>query len=338
MPKDKLILIRYGAYGDLIFMSSVLPYLLEKYEIYFETNQKGYILFQGDPRLARLFLYEPWKIPENRREEIVKAHWKDIADKNPDTRVLNYFQSMEGTGIVPEWHQDALLPQEERKRKYGINFYEQHFKMAGIDFPKDFVPGHTIYLLPEQQEWAEKWRKRNEDYFVMLVPIAGSTQQKVFPTWMESFCRSLIAELPKLKIYLLGDTDCTDEDWECDRTVSLVPRKKKITPHFKQVLAMAKYADYVFGPETGLLVGAGMWGTPKTALMTGASIDQFAKYTLNDYSEQSTAPCSPCYRTCYTGHLCEKEMFYGIYPRCTAAWDFDKLRENIVNEYNRRGF
>lgn len=339
LKKEKMILLRYGAYGDMIFMSAVLPYLFSKYDIVFETNTKGLFLFANDPRFNLVTFYEPWRLPDDEREKIVKKHWDDIHEKYPDFRVLNFFQAMEGTGIVHESHPDAtLLTQDERAAKYGINFYEQHFAMAGLDMPENFVPSHSIYLTPEEEGWGRQWRSKNRDSFIMLVPIAGSTLQKVFPTWLESFCKSMIDELPRLKIYLLGDLECADEDWEYKRTVSLIPRNKKKTPNFRQALIMAKYADYVFGPETGLLVGAGMWGTPKTTLMTGASIDQFAKYTLNDYSEQSTAPCSPCYRTCYTGALCQKEIFYGVYPRCTAAWDFEKLKNNIRDEYVRRNY
>lgn len=338
MNKEKMILIRYGAYGDLIFMSAVLPYLLKKYDIVFETNTKGMHLFQGDPRFSYIAHYDPWRLPSNKREEIVFEHWEEIKKIYPDFRILNFYQAMEGTGIVPEWSPDALLPVEKRRKKYGINFYEQHFKMAEIPFPDDFVPQHTIHYTEQEEAYGKRWREHNKDYFVMLVVVAGSTMQKVFPSWLEGFCKCLIDEFPKLKIYLFGDEDCKDEDWEYDRTVSWITRKGRQNIGFKQALLTAKYADYVFGPETGLLVGAGMWGTPKTALMTGASIDQFAKYTLNDHSEQSLAPCSPCYRTCYTGALCQKEMLYDAFPRCTVAWDYDKLKENIRREYVARGF
>ena len=336
--KDKLLLIRYGAYGDCIFMSSVLPYLFDRYEVHFETNLKGASLFRGDPRFASISLYEPFKIPEEKRMETVLKHWEDYKEQYKGWRILNFFQALEGTGIVHENHPDARLPQYERKKKFEINFYDQHFKMAEIEMPKDFVPPHSIYFQPEETAVLDKWRKKNDGYFVMMVAMAGSTMQKVFPTWLETFCKSLIDELPKLKIYLLGDSDCLNEDWEYERTVGVVPRKGRKMPMFKQVLGMTKYANYVFGPETGLLVGAGMWGTPKTALMTGASLEQFAKYTLNDHSEQSNAPCSPCYRTCYTGKFCQKEMFYDSFPRCTVAWDFEKLKENIRGEYHRQGY
>jgi len=338
MTKDKLVLIRYGAYGDLIFMAGVLPYLLEKYDILFETNTKGMHLFQGDPRFLHISHYEPWRIPEENRERIVKEHWEKVKESFPEARYLNFWQAMEGTGIVPEWHPDALLPIEERRKKYEINFYEQHFEMADIPIPKDFVPQHAIWYSEEEENQVKKWRHRNKDFFVMLIPVAGSTLQKVFPTWLPSFSRKLIDVFPKLKIYLLGDYDCSDEEWEYERTKSLIYKRGRPVVGFKQALLMAKYADYVFGPETGLLVGAGMWGTPKTTLMTGASLNQFAKYHLNDYSVQSLAPCSPCYRTCYTAELCEKETFYNTFPRCTVAWDYDKFFDIIERIYIAKGF
>jgi hypothetical protein len=319
-------------------MSAVLPFLFQEYNVLFETNTKGMQLFQGDPRFKKVAWYEPWRLPTEKRNQLVFKHWAQLAEAYPDARILNFFQAMEGTGIVPEWSRDALLPQEERAEKYGINFHEQHFEMAGIPMPADFIATPTIWFPDEYEQWAQKWRKQNEEYFVMLVVIAGSTMQKVFPTWLQSFCKTLIDDFPKLKIYLFGDSECADDEWEYKRTKSLIIRPGRQQFGFKQALLMTKYADYVFGPETGLLVGAGMFGTPKTVLVTGAAKKQMVKYHANDYSMQSLAPCSPCYRTCYTGRLCEKETFYGIYPRCTAAWDFDKLYQIVKDLYVAQGF
>jgi len=317
-------------------MSSVLPYLFEKYNILFETNTKGMELFQNDPRFEYVGYYEPWRIPEAKREEIVFQHWQELKEKWPEAEFLNFYKAMEGTGIVPEWSEDAFLPVKQRAKKYGINFYEQHFEMAGIHMPDDFVPSHSIWVQDIMEDWVHKWREKNKDYFVMIVVIAGSTMQKVFPNWMPSFCKHLIDIMPKLKIYLMGDSECSDDEWEYERTVSLIHRRGRKRTGFKQSLVMAREADFVFGPETGLLVGAGMWGTPKMALMTGAAKDQFAKYQQNDYSVQSLAPCSPCYRTCYTGVLCEKEMFYNIYPRCTVAWDYNSMIKTIKKLYDTK--
>lgn len=337
--KKLLVLVRYGAYGDMIFMSGVLPYLLEKYDIVFETNTKGMELFNNDPRFIHMGYFEPWRIPESRREQVTKDHWGEIERKWGEigAEFLNFYQAMEGTGIVPEWLEESVWPIEKRAEKYGINFYEQHFEMAGLKMPKDFVPSDPVIFNDKEINWAENWRKAHKDEFLIIIPIAGSTMQKVFPAWLPSFGKKIIDKFPKSRIYLLGDAEASDEDWEYKRTKSLVHRKGRTRTGFRQALIAAKYADYVLGPETGILVGAGAFGTPKTTLMTSAHKDQFCKYQLNDYSVQSLAPCSPCYRTCYTGALCEKEMMFGIFPRCTVAWDFNGLLDTIERLYIAKG-
>ena len=323
----------------MIFMSGVFPYLLEKYEIIFETNTKGMELFQNDPRFLLVGYYEPWRLPEDRRERIVREHWDDIAEKwaDQDVEILNFYQAMEGTGIVPEWSPEAVWPIEKRIEKYHINFYEQHFEMAGLDMPQDFVPTDPVVFTADEILWAENWRQKHKDEFLIIIPIAGSTIQKVYPGWLPSFGKEIIDRFPKARIYLLGDSHAKDDDWEYKRTKSLVHKRGRKRTGFRQALIAAKYADYVFGPETGILVGAGAFGTPKTTLMTSAHKDQFCKYQLNDYSVQSQAPCSPCYRTCYTGKLCEKEMLFGIFPRCTVAWDYNKFFDIIEGLYIAKG-
>jgi hypothetical protein len=96
---------------------------------------------------------------------------------------------------------------------------------------------------------------------------------------------------------------------------------------------MTKYVDFVFGPETGLLVGAGMMGTPKSMLFTLANMDQVVKHHRNDFSLQSRAECSPCYTLAYSGLFCPKEDKYGLYPVCTDSFDLKKLKQTIVAHY-----
>jgi hypothetical protein len=103
---------------------------------------------------------------------------------------------------------------------------------------------------------------------------------------------------------------------------------------FKQALLMMKYSDYILGGETGLLAGAGLFGVPKTYLCTAAHKQQLVKYHRNDFSLQSLAPCSPCFRTCHSPQWCEKEMFHNMFPRCTANWDWDEMLSIFERVYN----
>ena len=332
-----LILCRYGAYGDHIFMSAILPFLFEKYRhVLLETNGKGMEIFQDDKRFAHISMFEPFNISDEMRLEVVGKHWQKILDRYPDYDFLNVWGAMEGTGIIWEEHSDAYLPREEKKRRYGVNFHEEHFRMANLKIPEGWMATDEMRFSDEWEEWAQNWRKENEDYFIMMVPIAGSTPQKVFPTWLASYCKYLIDKYPKLKIYLFGDQEAEGEDWHYERTVSWVRSRGKQMMSFKQAMLMTKYSDYVLGPETGLVAAAGMWGIPKTYLVGASEKEQLVKYHRNDHSVQSLAPCSPCYCTCFTRVQCELEMYHNLFPRCTVNYDWDEMLAIFERVYNAR--
>jgi ADP-heptose:LPS heptosyltransferase len=73
---------------------------------------------------------------------------------------------------------------------------------------------------------------------------------------------------------------------------------------FRQALLITKYVNCVIGCESGLMIGASMWYTPTIMLMTAASIESHCKYNPNDYSIQSPAYCSPCYKGPYQYRGC----------------------------------
>ena len=326
----KLLLIRYGAYGDIIYMSSLLPYLLEQYEITLETNIRGYHLFKDDPRFTNVRCIDPFAIPEEKRVDVVRRYWDLLPELQPDFEILNLIGTLELSCVCNEIVPDATLPTKERARKYGANFYENHFKRAKIPFPGDFTAENHIFFTNHEKEVVGRWALKNKDTFTMIVVLGGSTIQKVFPTWMKEYCEWVIDNHPKATIYLLGDKDCADEVWTYERTVSYVHGTNGFNLPFKQALLMAKHADYVIGGETGLLVGAGHWGTPKTMLSTTSAMDQTVKYHRNDHSLQSSAECSPCYRSCYTPTHCKLDPVYNTFPICTHEWDMAKLK-GIIN-------
>ena len=157
---------------------------------------------------------------------------------------------------------------------------------------------------------------------VVLVVLAGSCAQKVYPRTPELMCDLA----GKAKVYIMGDDSTADFSLDHPNIVNL---SGKIP--IKQAILMTRYADFVFGGETGLLVAAGMWGTPKMMLCTSASVYQACKYHKNDHSMQADTPCSPCHRAIYTDEDCESLDREGedCYPSCTGAFDYNRIRETI---------
>ena len=328
---SKLLINRSGGFGDNLLWSATLPFLFKKYKsISLDLCTHGYQLFWNDPRFEYIHYFEPRTIPIEERNQKLTEHRESLSSLYPDHDILDFHYSIEGHCITYDVAEDAELSQEERAAKYSKNFYDAQFEFAKVAMPEGWRHRNTIFFSREETDAVERWRNRAGDYFVLILVLGGSSIQKVFPTWMKGFCRRLIRELPKLKIYLMGDNQCRGEGWECERTINLIEKVG-----FKQSLHMTKYADYVLGSETGLLIGAGMFGTPKTALCTISAVDQCFNYHENDFSLQSKSKCSPCHMLAYSGRLCPKEPVYNNFPICTHEWDRDEIFSLIAAQYRK---
>lgn len=304
MNKEKTLLIRYGAFGDHLYALPLIDHLLRAgVELHLHTNPKGWVLFKDDPRFASLTVFDPFTIPVGRKRNraIDKAWRKAIADTKAK-EVINLSHTLENTGVatrdVPELF-DA--PIEERRKILGERFfYGIPLHLGGFN-PYLLEPGKvgTLAYTDYQIEWGQGWRKSHREQFVVLMVLQGTTLQKRFPIARE-VGEMILSRYPDAVLYLAGDHTAEPFSFGDGRVYNTILP----VGNFKQVLLMARYADYVIGPETGMLVGAGMWGTPKTMLCTSSSIFQCTHMQKNDFSLQAAAWCSPCMRAVYKPKDC----------------------------------
>ena len=333
-----LTIQRIGGFGDHIFMSSVFPFLMEQHsDIHLEVNMQGLDIFLGDPRFDYISVFDGSHLDEVEQYRQYTARWVKVK-KDCDKlgrRYLNFWSSIENSCILHEFNEDVQLTREERACKYGSNYYETHFEIAELKMPDGWIHENTLYFSEQETGIVERWRERNKDDFLMLLALGGSSRQKVF-IWIEEFCKKLIDQYPKLKIYLMGGSELKNDTWEYERTFSYVNGASPVNICYRQAALMTKYADYVFGGETGLLTAAGMMGTPKTILFTITKKDQITKYHRNDYSVQSLSSCSPCHVLAYSGTICETENTYNAFPKCTTEYDFDELANIFDKLYCKR--
>ena len=335
MP-DTVLVHRLGGYGDYILLSAIIPFLQQSYNnIVLEVNNKGFELFGNDPRFSMVSVWEPSRYPLNEAHQRLERRTVEVSAwcQKHGWDFLNLYGTAEESCLAVNEVEAFQYSQDEREHRYNINLYDHLFKVAGIEIPDGWKHEQTIWYDDFEEEAMKSWRAKNPDHFICFCVMAGSGQNKIFPTWLEGFCKKLVDKLPKLKLFLFGDQDCTKEVWQYDRTVSMVHGTTKYPVSFKQSLLLSKYADFVFGPETGLLVGAGMMGTPKSMLFTLANKDQIVRYHRNDFSLQSSSECSPCYTLAYSGLFCPKESQYGLYPVCTDRIDLKNLRRTIAGHY-----
>lgn len=331
--KEKLLLIGYRAYGDWIYFSPVLPYLFERYEVHADMNAKGIELFHDDPRFASIRYFELEKYPKTEVLAVAQKRWKELEEEIKPDRVINLWQSLEVSCIAERWMDAFSMPVEKRREIFGSKtFYEQQFAHCDVEMPKDVKLG-GLYFTEEQMTWGMRWRQTHINDYVIIMPIAGSCTQKVYPD-MPRLTQWILDTYPSAYIYLVGDESVRSAQWDH-------PRIKKLCGevNFKQLIVMTKFADYVFGPETGTLVAAGMWGTPKTMLCTTSSVLQCVKYQENDHSLQSKNWCSPCHKAIYNTEDCDDMVHLEgdiVYPKCILSHDFEEIKRIIAQVYEER--
>ena len=332
MKKEKLLIIGYRAYGDWLYFSAVLPYLFDKYEVHIELNRKGYELFHDDPRFAGITLFEFEHFPKEDMEKRVFARWKAVEEEIKPDKVINLWRSLETECIAEAYMPEFNLSTKERQALYGHKgFYKAVFDKCEIPMPEVFREDR-LFFTDSQLVWAEKWREEHQNDFVIMMNIAGSCSHKVYPE-MPRLIFDVLDKYPNAYIYMTGDASVAHAQLDHPRI-----RKTCGDTPIKQIVLMAKHADYVFGGETGVLVAAGMWGTPKTMLCTASGLKQTCGDDDNDYSIQAEIKCSPCHKAVYCISDCENMVVDGedTYPICIMSFPYEKIMSTVEEVYNRK--
>lgn len=331
MEKPKLLIIAYRALGDWLFTVPVLPFLFEKYDVYLECSYKVYQLVHDDPRFKKIavFAIENCSDDMHKRYEEYTARWDKLREQiKPDVEI-NFNGSLEVACIAQNFQPEFNLPVGDRRVAFGSNgFYDAVFARAGIPLPNP-LKTDCMYFSEKEEEWAMAWNEKTKKNFRVIIPLSGSTDQKRF--WdAPKLAQMVVDKYPDAVVYLAGD----------DRYVSEIPVHPRIRNmcgnkvSIKQAVLLCKYVDMVVGPETFLLVAAGMWGTPKVILSTASSVYQMAQYQRNDYSIQASIPCSPCHKAIYAKTDCESMASFG--PTCARRFSLDTLLEKISYIYELR--
>jgi ADP-heptose:LPS heptosyltransferase len=331
--KPKMLLRCYRAIGDTIYTAPLFPFLTEKYDVYVDCSMKVYQLLQGDPRFKSIavFAFEQFK-PEEYEVEF-KKRWELIREQvKPDVE-LDMNGTIEVTCIGEDFQKEFHYPVGLRRVVFGsTSFYESIFARCGLTIPNPFIT-EGLYFSETETAWAEGWRKRNEDQFIVMMPFTGSTYQKRFENCLE-VTDQILAKYPDSVVYLAGDESAHE------KVPSGNPRIRSICgarASIKQIVHMTKYSDCVVGPETFVVAAAGMWGTPKIMLATASSVHQLTQYQRNDFSFQAPIWCSPCHRAIYKPEACETMLRDKdgnvLYPACTTKFAVEPIMERVDKIY-----
>jgi ADP-heptose:LPS heptosyltransferase len=252
---------------------------------------------------------------------LTERHWQVIGEGYD--KVINLYGSIEFGLLCMENQNEYYMSQELRASRYaGRNFYDETTIFAG--YPDLVGKYHgEMFFTPTEEDVVSNWLKlpKFEGKHLVMVNISGTGPHKRFVQAKEYIHRLIEAD-DNVHVITTGCAECKDKDVVIPgKTTSLVGRFP-----FRQAALVSKYMDCVVGCESGMMCVATMWHTPVVQLMTATDIIAHNKYNPNDYSLQSPARCSPCYKGPYQYRGCPS---VDGNPLC-VYFDVDKIVDRTI--------
>ena len=298
----RVFILREAAFGDHIHMSPVIRAFYEEgWEVTMLYNFKGAQIHSYNPMITHHEFFEQGA--KDCTVEKFKEHQKHVMEAYSSyDKFVSLQKTIEFELIPGENSTDYYLPLRMRRDKVNdICFYDQSMIRAGLTHKKYMGKTGDIFFTAEEHNTVLDWLEKFKDNYIILWALRGSMYQKAMYPIASAVCNEFITRHPETIIITTGDDFCQPGEWENDKVIHKSGRMP-----FRQALNIAKYVDMVVTPETGLGIGAGAFGTPKIMLLTAASITNIVGNDKNDYSLQSPAYCSPCFRAIYNTENCPK--------------------------------
>lgn len=285
-PTKTAAVVRYGAIGDNIQASSVLPWLKEQgYHVTFYCQSgQGYEAIKHDPHVDRYVIQEKDAVPP----QFLLQFW-DYTKKKYD-KWINLCESVEGSLLAIPGRTTWEWPNEVRSKMLDRNYMEFIHELAEV--PPPYRP--KFYSTEPEREWARKTKARMGKR-VVLWSLAGSSGHKVWPH-LDAAIAGIMLSYPDVHVVLVGDQSCQilEMGWEKEQRVHRQSGKWSI----RESMAFAEVADLIIGTETGLLNAAGSMDVPKIVCLSHSSKEMLTKHWVKTIALQQPqgegCPKSPC--------------------------------------------
>lgn len=296
----RCLIVRYGAFGDSIIISSIIKRLKEDgYYIILDTTTRGLQVFQEDPNIDEFIKHD-----EDMSIHDTLDFWEQQKKDIPHDKYINFSESIEMNLALH--HSDPLYwePKYIRAAKCSKNYYEESVRWAGMEN----VPINPVIYFTEEEHKASK-EPLEEGKFNILWGLSGSGYNKLFP-WTEYVMRDVLKAYPNVHFITVGDEKCQQLEFEHPRVTRLAGRIP-----MRLAMCMTGHVDLVVCPDTGLLHASGAYDTPKIGLLGHTNIENITKHFINDYSIEADCTCAPCFRLIY-----DQEVQCPMNPLTHSTW------------------
>lgn len=316
-PEKTACVVRYGAFGDALWASSILPWLKEEgYHVTVITQESGEQALRHDPHIDRLLLHPDTTTSP---DELL-GFWMWWSQKFD--RWINLVGSVE-TRLLPAPNDvNFFLEDEARRRFSSANYLETVHDYAGAPH----VWRQKFYPNDEEREFARTQRARFGRRLVVVNP-GGSTAPKWWPYTTE-LARLLHEQ--GVDTVMLGDLK--------GKTIEETPGLTVIGKDWamRQACAFALLADVVVGTESAIVNAVAFDDPLKIVILGHSTEDNLTKHWPNTVSVSPDGlPCYPCHRL-------HPNMMYCVLEKktqtsaCHAIATPDKIAETIAEYWRWR--
>lgn len=304
----RILVIRLGAFGDMLITTPLLRYLKsEGHEIYLNTSAAGVEVMKNNPNVDKIIFHEKDSVDDEKLDE----HWAELAKEYACDKTINLCESIERRLSCHLIDPMYNLTKQERKERCNKNFYEYAFEHAGYPIPEG------LSLRPELfPDEAEEQKMRNffdPKYTWILWGLSGSGNNKTYP-WVDYILGDVLKKhIDDVRVVTVGDELC--QILECVDDKRVIRKSGKWS--MRESMIACKFADIVVAPDTGILHASGCFDTMKIGIIGSNTIENITKHFTNDMSmEAQGLACAPCFRLIYSSALqCPIDKVHGL-PLC----------------------
>ena len=294
-PKSSLGIIRLGALGDGLWVSSILPDLKKQHDhITLYASDKVETALRNNPHIDRIVVMPSGVLglddDENAQEGFgtvgeLLAGWVQRIEKVHD-RLLNLIGTVEGSMLPHRTHPNYWLPDRTRRAVMRGNYLETIWLSAGLEWD----PSRAVvrfYPTEEERNWAVAERGKHAGRFVVLNP-GGSSVPKFWPHAQKAM-ELLAAE--GVAGVLVGEL--RDQKFEAPQGWQVLG----VTVDIRKVFALAALADVVIGTESAVINSVSHEPPLKIVLLSHSTANNLTRDWRRTIAvEPDGLICHPCHR------------------------------------------
>jgi len=330
----RALVIRYGAIGDQIQTSSVLPKLKEDgYHVTYNTSPPADVVLRNDPNIDSFLIQDKDQVPNQE----LGPYWAQLEERYD--LVINYCESIEGGLLQMPGRLQHRYPEKGRRKLYGkVNYVERMHDIAGVSFS----PNPRFYPTEKEIKDAQKERM-SINAPVIVWCLTGTSNHKTYP-FVDTVLKWIIENTPA-HVYLYGDKGVSkilqDAIVQCLQGSGVdIKRIHCICGEWdiRKSITFAKFADICIGPETGIMNAVAMEEVDKIIYLSHSSHENLTRDWVNTQvlaPSHSDCPCYPCHILHYNWDFCHKVEKTAA-ALCASSIKPETIFQNIMEVLSKK--